>query len=99
MNVKVGLKKWIASWKDSYAKDLHKRAKSLMEQLTDNIKQIKLKIEKPAKDIDSVGNVMHALEEIRKKQAEMEIQFRPVIEMYSLLETYLPEIMENDQEE
>jgi hypothetical protein len=27
-----------------------------------------LKIEKPAKDIDSLGNVMHALDEIRKKQ-------------------------------
>jgi len=98
-NVKVGLKKWIASWKDSYAKDLHKRAKSMMEELTDNIKQIKLKIEKPAKDIDSLGNVMHALEEIRNKQSEIEIQFRPVIEMCNLLETYLPEIMDNDKEE
>jgi hypothetical protein len=35
--------------------------------LTDEIKQIKLKIEKPAKDIDSLGGVMSALEEIRKK--------------------------------
>jgi hypothetical protein len=31
------------------------------------IKQIKLKIDKPAKDIDSLGNVMTALEEIRRK--------------------------------
>jgi hypothetical protein len=48
-----------------------------------------LKIEKPAKDIDSLGNVMHALDEIRKKQSTIEIEFRPVIEMYNLLETYL----------
>jgi dynein heavy chain len=54
-NVKGGLKRWIESWKDSFAKDLHKRAKSRMEQLTDMIKQIKLKIDKPAKDIDSLG--------------------------------------------
>jgi dynein heavy chain len=96
-NVKMGLKKWIESWKDSFAKDLHKRAKSRMEQLTDMIKQIKLKIDKPAKDIDSLGNVMHALEEIRRKQADIEIEFRPVIEMCNLLETYLPEVMEKEE--
>ena len=45
----------------------------MLENLSDNIKQIKLKIEKPAKDIDSLGQVMHALEEIRKKDSEIEI--------------------------
>jgi predicted transcriptional regulator len=69
----------------------------MLESLTDDIKQIKLKIEKPAKDIDSLGNIMHALEEIRKKESEIEIQFRPVIEMYNLLETYLPEVMEKEE--
>jgi dynein heavy chain len=68
----------------------------MLERLTDNIKQIKLKIEKPAKDIDSLGNVMSALEEIRQKESEMEIKFRPVVEMYNLLETYLPEVMEKE---
>jgi hypothetical protein len=37
-NVKAGLKKWIEQWKDAYAKDLHKRAKSMLELLTDDIK-------------------------------------------------------------
>jgi len=69
----------------------------MLESLTDDIKQIKLKIEKPAKDIDSLGNVMSALEEIRQKESEMEIKFRPVVEMYSLLETYLPEVMEKEE--
>ena len=66
-NVKHGLKRWIEMWKDAYAKDLHKKAKTMLEALTDDIKQIRLKIEKPAKDIDSLGSVMHALEEIRRK--------------------------------
>jgi dynein heavy chain len=97
MNVKTGLKKWIEQWKDAFSKDLYKKAKTMMEHLTDDIKQIKLKIEKPAKDIDSLGNVMFALEEIRKKESEIEIQFRPVVEMYTLLETYLPEVMEKEE--
>jgi dynein heavy chain len=65
--------------------------------LTDDIKQIRLKIEKPVKDIDSLGSVMYALEEIRKKESEIELQFRPVTEMYALLETYLPELMVNEE--
>jgi dynein heavy chain len=87
----------IESWKDAYSKTLHKRAKNLLEHLTDDIKQIRLKIEKPVKDIDSLGSVMQALEEIRKKESEMEIQFRPVVEMYTLLETYLPDVMEKEE--
>lgn len=44
-----------------------------------------------------MGSVMYALEEIRKKESEIELQFRPVSEMYSLLETYLPEIMDKEE--
>jgi hypothetical protein len=29
---------------------------------------------------------MHALEEIRKKESEIDIDFRPVIDMFALLE-------------
>ena len=37
-NTKVGLKKWIQLWKEAYSKDLHKRAKTMLENLTDDIK-------------------------------------------------------------
>jgi dynein heavy chain len=40
---------------------------------------------------------MSALEEIRKKQSDIEIEFRPVIEMCKMLENYLPEIMEKEE--
>jgi dynein heavy chain len=90
VNVKTGLKKWISLWKDAFSRDLHKRAQTLLEHLTDDIKQIRIKIDKPPKDIDSLGNVMQALEEIRKKESEIEINFRPVIDMYNLLDTYQP---------
>ncbi len=84
-------------WKSAFSKDLFKKAKTHLESLTDDIKQIRLKIEKPVKDIDSLGSVMYALEEIRKKESEIELQFRPVTEMYSILETYLPDLMEKEE--
>lgn len=40
---------------------------------------------------------MQALEEIRVKESEIEIDFRPVIDMYVLLEKYIPEIMEKEE--
>ena len=64
-NVKHGLKKWIDHWKEAFSKDLHKKAKNMLEQLQDEIKQISLKVKKPAENIDSLGSIMFALEEIR----------------------------------
>jgi hypothetical protein len=60
------------------------------------MKHIRLKIEKPAQDIDSLGNVMHALSEIRAKQADIEISFRPVIDMYRILDNYIHDLVEKE---
>jgi len=72
-NVKNSLKTYINSWKDTFSRELHKKAKNLLEQLSDEIKQIKIKIEKPVKDVDSLGSVMFSLEEIRKKQSDISL--------------------------
>ena len=96
-SVKGGLKNWIDTWKDAYSRDLHKKAKTLLENLTDEIKQIKLKIDKPTKDIDSLGGVMQALEEIRQKQSEIALQFKPINDMYALIDNHFSNIMDKDE--
>jgi dynein heavy chain len=96
-SVKGGLKGWIDTWKDAFSRDLHKKAKTLLENLTDEIKQIKLKIEKPAQDIDSLGGVMEALEEIRNKQSEIALQFKPINDMYALIDLHFSNIMDKDE--
>lgn len=95
--VKSGLKAWIDTWKDAFSRDLHKKAKTLLENLTDEIAQIRLKLEKPVKDIDSLGGVMQALEEIRKKQSDIVLQFKPINDMYALIDNYFSNIMEKDE--
>jgi hypothetical protein len=57
----------------------------MLENLNDDIKQIQLKIDKPATEVDSLGSVMSALEEIRKKQADFSHDVRPINAMYALL--------------
>jgi len=48
-----------------------------------------IRLSKDVKDIDSLGNVMETMERIRTKQAEIDMEFNPVIDMYMLLDTYL----------
>jgi len=96
-SVKNSLKSYIQQWKDTFSRELHKKAKALLESLTDEIKQIRLKIDKPVKDIDSLGSVMTALEEIRKKQSDISLQFKPITDMYNLVETYFADSMDKEE--
>jgi dynein heavy chain len=96
-HLKNGLQTRIQQWKEAFLRELHKKAKSSLDHLTDDIKQLRLKLEKPATDIDTLGHVMGALEEIRKKESDIEMQFHPVTEMYNLLELHLSSIMEKEE--
>lgn len=96
-SVKGSLKGYIQQWKDTFSRELHKKAKALLENLTDEIKQIRLKIDKSVKDIDSLGSVMFALEEIRKKQSDISLQFKPITDMYNLVETYFADSMDKEE--
>lgn len=40
---------------------------------------------------------MQALEEIRKKQSDIVLQFKPINDMYALIDTYFSNIMEKDE--
>lgn len=96
--VKKGLEIWINTWMEAYTKDLHKRAKTRLENVIDDMKQIKVKIDKEADGIDSLGQVMQALEEIRKRESETEETFRPVAEMYQLLEKYFDSVIGDESD-
>ena len=72
------LKEKAKEWKNQYCSDLHKRAKQMLEQLTELTNNQSTKLSKEVKDIDSLGYVMECLEDIRKTQAEIDMKFNPV---------------------
>lgn len=102
-NVKRALTSQINNWKDVFSMELHKKAKMQLDELFDEIKAISTKIDKPvgATDVDSLGGVMSAMEEIRKKQSDIKHQFRPIKDMYELLELQNPgeSTLEKDENE
>lgn len=67
--------------------ELHKKAKIALDGLFEEIKHISIKIDKPVDDVDTLGGVMQALEEIRKKQSDIKLQFKPIMDMYALLDS------------
>lgn len=89
-NLCQGLKSLAKDWKNQYSFDLHKRARGMLDHLTEQTKNLDIKLHKDVKDIGSLGYVMESLEEIRKQQAEIDMKFNPVLDMYSLLDSYLP---------
>jgi len=87
--IKGSLTKWVHEWKTAYTEDLHKHAREELEKLTDLTKSLQTRLQKEVKDIGSLGEVMKTLEEIRLQQAEIDMKFGPVFEMYNLLNNYL----------
>jgi len=66
-NLCQGLKALAKDWKNQYAYDLHKRARGLLDHLTEQTKNLNGKLNKDVKDIGSLGYVMESLEEIRRQ--------------------------------
>ena len=87
----------IKQWKDAFSKELHKKAKSSLDNQTDEIKQLRLKLQKPAQGIDTLGSIMSALEEIKINNSDIDLQFKPVTEMNNLLETHQTQAMDKDE--
>eukprot|EP00435_Cladocopium_sp_Y103_P056838 s450_g19.t1 len=87
-------------WKDreSFAKELHLQAFQRLEVLSEVIKSTmkKLSQEVADGDIEALGQVMRTLREVREKQGEIELELEPVAQMYAMLDSYLPNILDKE---
>ena len=86
----IGLKEKCKEWRGQYSKDLHNKAKTELTNLTEYIKSLNSKLSKDVTDINSLGTVMQTLEDIRREQATIDLKFGPILDMYNLLDQYLP---------
>ena len=91
-NIKAQLKHMASSWRVSFAKNLHSGAKSKMQEIMEYIKVNDkfLKRSSPT-DLQSVALIMAKLNEIRKRESTIDTEISPVLEMYEMLESFLPE--------
>ncbi|CAK9086371.1 Dynein gamma chain [Durusdinium trenchii] len=100
-NLARSLRELAGRWKESFAKELHKKAFLRLEALSEVIKSTmkKLSQEVADGDIEALGQVMRTLREVREKQGEIELELEPVAQMYAMLTCYLPNILDKEEQD
>ena len=86
--LKFALKHSAANWKTRYATNLHVQAKEQLATIMEYINTTRVNLGHDINDLEDVRVVMATLKEIREKESEIDLQFGPVEEMYSLLNKY-----------
>lgn len=91
--VKEGLLNQIDVWKKAFSEELLKRVQINLDIEVAWIKRVTKRLQKQIEDndIDAVGIVMNALEEVRTKQSVINTDFKPILQMQGILEQYFDE--------
>jgi dynein heavy chain len=93
------LKRIANTWKEAFAKELHKDAYDRLDRVSELIKGLRKKLTRELVDPDALAYVMTALKEVREKQSEIELEFIPIERMYRILEEHVPSIASAEREE
>jgi dynein heavy chain len=90
INLQVQLRNELRQWKIQYAHKVHNQAGGAMRNLSDYIKVTHEKLRLEVWNIDNLRYVMGVLREVRERDASIELEIAPIMDLYKLLEKYLP---------
>ena len=90
-NLKLQFGQLSQAWKVTYSQNLHRTAKARMEDLTDYIKSTNSKLARTIDGLDSLRFTMETLKEIRERESGIEMEINPILDMYAMLDHYLPD--------
>ena len=89
-NLKSQLTSEASQWKVQYSDKVHKQALLQMDNLLDNIKFTQQKLGKDVNSLESLRYVMNVLKDIRERESTIENEIAPILDMYDMLDHYLP---------
>ena len=90
-NLKLQFKHECQQWKVQYSTNLHKLARDKIEKLSEYMKSTMGKLHRQVNDLDALRFVMGTLKEVRSRESGIVLEISPILDMYTLLENYLPE--------
>ena len=73
-----------------YSDNLHSCAMNELEKLTEYTRMTMGKLSRKVEDLDSLRFMMNLLKEVREKESSIEMEINPIMDMYQMLEFYLP---------
>lgn len=97
-NLRLQLKAEARMWQFTYASKLHAQAKERMSSLLEYIRVTTNKLSREVNSLDSLRYVMVVLREIRERETTIEIEIAPILDMYRLLEAYVPGTLVDKEE-
>jgi dynein heavy chain len=90
VSIKSQLRSECNRWKIKFSDNLHAQAKSKLEQLTEFIRMTNGKVVREVRDLDTLRFIMRLLVDVRDRESSMEMEINPIMDMYRMLESYLP---------
>ena len=88
--LKLTLGKECDFWKFKYSRNLHLQAKQNLEAISEYTRITMGKLTRKVEDLDSLRFMMSLLREVREKESCIDMEINPIMDMYQMLERYLP---------
>lgn len=89
-NLKLQLRNECRQWKVQYSDRVHSQARAALAALTEYIRVTTLKLSAPVESLDALRFVMGVLREVRERESAIEMEIAPILDMYDMLEHFLP---------
>ena len=97
-NLKLQLSNETKQWKVLYSNKVHQLAKEQMADLYEYMRGISIKLNVEVQSLDTLRYVVNVVKEVREKESSIEMDISPILDMYNMLEYYLPEGLINKDE-
>jgi dynein heavy chain len=97
-NIKHQLTTESRVWKVLYSNKVHKLAKDAMGKLYEFLRVLTNKLNIEVQSLDTLRYVMMVLKEVREKESSIEMDISPILDMYIMLDHYLPGGVVNHEE-
>eukprot|EP01029_Cantina_marsupialis_P009141 TRINITY_DN2137_c0_g3_i1.p1 TRINITY_DN2137_c0_g3~~TRINITY_DN2137_c0_g3_i1.p1 ORF type:complete len:3476 (-),score=1129.85 TRINITY_DN2137_c0_g3_i1:3796-14223(-) len=89
-NIKLQLTGECRQWKVQYSQRIHEQARGLLQGLLEYIKVTTKKLEQEVDSLEALRRMMDVLREIRQRESAVEMEIVPILDMYQMLDNYLP---------
>ena len=89
-NIKLQLRNESRQWKVQYSDKVHQQARSKLYSLVEYIRKTTNAMSAPVENLHNLRYCMSVLKEVRERESSIEIEISPMLDMYGVLDHYIP---------
>jgi dynein heavy chain len=89
-NIKLQLRNESRQWKVQYSDKVHQQARTKLYSLMEYIRKTTNAMSAPVENLHNLRYCMSILKEVREKESSIEIEISPMLDMYAVLDHYIP---------